>query len=69
MTVVFDNSDRRLSTSAVAGTRDEVTIRRVVGSKKDEHFVNDKSVSRSHGRSRLAAVGLPGPPPARTRDA
>ena len=58
MTVVFDNSDRRLSTSAVAGTRDEVTIRRVVGSKKDEHFINDKSVSRSDVQSLLEAAGF-----------
>jgi structural maintenance of chromosome 3 (chondroitin sulfate proteoglycan 6) len=58
VTVVFDNSDKRLSTASIAGGREEVSIRRVVGAKKDEHFINDKSVSRSDVQSLLEAAGF-----------
>ena len=44
--VVFDNSDGRLTVEM-----DEVVLRRTIGLKKDEFFLNRKRVTKSEVRS------------------
>jgi len=53
--VVFDNSDSRL---AVEGQGDEVVLRRTVGLKKDEFFLNRKRVQRNEVMSLLESAGF-----------
>jgi len=55
--VVFDNSDGRMTVDG-----DEVVLRRTVGLKKDEFFLNRKRVTKSEVRhrsvSKLVEKGL-----------
>ena len=51
--IVFDNSDGRLSVES-----DEVVLRRTVGHKKDEFFVNRKRVQKSEVQSLLESAGF-----------
>ena len=50
--IIFDNSDGRLSVDA-----DEVVLRRTVGHKKDEFFLNRKRVQKSEVQSLLESAG------------
>lgn len=51
--IVFDNSDCRFSIEA-----DEVVLRRTVGLKKDEYFLNRKRVQKSEVQSLLESAGF-----------
>lgn len=51
--IIFDNSDGRLPID-----RDEVFLRRVIGSKKDQYFVNKKVVPRSDVMNLLESAGF-----------
>jgi len=51
--IVFDNSDGRLSVEG-----DEVVLRRTIGLKKDEFFLNRKRVNRSEVQSLLESAGF-----------
>ena len=51
--VVFDNSDGRLSLET-----DEVVLRRTVGLKKDEFFLNRRRVQKSEVQSLLESAGF-----------
>lgn len=51
--IVFDNSDGRLSVES-----DEVVLRRTVGHKKDEFFINRKRVQKSEVQSLLESAGF-----------
>jgi len=51
--IIFDNSDGRLSVDA-----DEVVLRRTVGHKKDEFFLNRKRVQKSEVQSLLESAGI-----------
>jgi structural maintenance of chromosome 3 (chondroitin sulfate proteoglycan 6) len=51
--IIFDNSDGRLSMET-----DEVIIRRTVGLKKDEYFLNRKRVTKSEITSLLESAGF-----------
>ncbi len=51
--IVFDNSDERLPVE-----KDEVRLRRHIGVKKDEYFLNRKHVSRSDVVNMLEAAGF-----------
>ena len=51
--IVFDNSDGRLSVDA-----DEVIIRRTIGHKKDEFFLNRKRTQKSEILSMLESAGF-----------
>lgn len=55
--MVFDNSDGRL-VAGTSGATGDVSIRRVVGSKKDEHFLNGKSKSRADIQAMLEHAGF-----------
>ncbi len=51
--IVFDNSDGRLSVET-----DEVILRRTVGLKKDEYFLNRKRVLKTEIQSLLESAGF-----------
>lgn len=51
--IVFDNSDGRLSVES-----DEVVLRRTVGHKKDEFFLNRKRTQKSEIQSLLESAGF-----------
>jgi structural maintenance of chromosome 3 (chondroitin sulfate proteoglycan 6) len=51
--IIFDNSDNRFS-----GEADEVVIRRTVGLKKDEFFLNRKRVQKSEIANLLESAGF-----------
>ena len=51
--IVFDNSDGRLSVES-----DEVVLRRTIGHKKDEFFVNRKRVQKGEIQSLLESAGF-----------
>ena len=51
--IIFDNSDGRLTVES-----DEVVLRRVVGLKKDEFFLNRKRVQKSEVQSLLESAGF-----------
>jgi structural maintenance of chromosome 3 (chondroitin sulfate proteoglycan 6) len=51
--IVFDNSDGRLSVES-----DEVVLRRTVGHKKDEFFLNRKRTQKSEVQSLLESAGF-----------
>ena len=51
--IIFDNSDGRLSVES-----DEVVLRRTVGIKKDEFFVNRKRVQKAEVHSLLESAGF-----------
>eukprot|EP00741_Cyanophora_paradoxa_P003511 tig00000711_g3409.t1 len=51
--IVFDNSDSRFPTDT-----DEVSLRRTIGLKKDEWFLNRKHVSRSDVQNMLETAGF-----------
>lgn len=53
--IIFDNSDGRL---VVDGEPDEVVLRRSVGLKKDEFFLNRKRVQKSEVQSLLESAGF-----------
>ncbi len=53
MEIVFDNSDGRLSVES-----DEVVLRRTIGHKKDEFFVNRKRVQKAEIQSLLESAGF-----------
>jgi structural maintenance of chromosome 3 (chondroitin sulfate proteoglycan 6) len=49
--IIFDNSDGRLSVES-----EEVVLRRTIGHKKDEFFLNRKRVQKSEVQSLLESV-------------
>ena len=51
--IVFDNSDGRLSVES-----DEVVLRRTIGHKKDEFFINRKRVQKTEVQSLLESAGF-----------
>jgi structural maintenance of chromosome 3 (chondroitin sulfate proteoglycan 6) len=51
--IIFDNTDGRLSVDS-----DEVVLRRTVGLKKDEFFLNRKRVQKSEVQSMLESAGF-----------
>lgn len=51
--MVFDNSDGRLTVEM-----DEVVLRRTIGLKKDEFFLNRKRVTKSEVTSLLESAGF-----------
>jgi len=51
--IIFDNSDGRLPVD-----KDEVYLRRVIGSKKDNYFLNKKMVPRSEVMNLLESAGF-----------
>jgi len=51
--IIFDNSDGRLSVES-----DEVVLRRTIGHKKDEFFVNRKRVQKAEVQSLLESAGF-----------
>ncbi|XP_059093382.1 structural maintenance of chromosomes protein 3-like [Tigriopus californicus] len=51
--IIFDNSDNRLPID-----KDEVFLRRVIGSKKDNYFLNKKMVPRSEVMNLLESAGF-----------
>ena len=51
--IIFDNSDGRLPID-----KDEVFLRRVIGSKKDNYFLNKKMVPRSEVMNLLESAGF-----------
>ena len=51
--IIFDNSDRRLPLA-----RDEVSIRRTIGLKKDDYSLENKSVTRSDIMNLLESAGF-----------
>ncbi|CAG0919332.1 unnamed protein product [Notodromas monacha] len=51
--IIFDNSDQRLPID-----KDEVFIRRVIGSKKDQYFLNKKMVTRTDIMNLLESAGF-----------
>eukprot|EP00605_Chrysophyceae_sp_TOSAG23-4_P000929 GSChrysophyteH1.ASY1.ANO1.1029.1 assembled CDS len=51
--IIFDNSDGRLSVES-----EEVVLRRTVGHKKDEFFINRKRVQKSEVQSLLESAGF-----------
>ena len=51
--LTFDNSDERFPVD-----RDEVVIRRTIGQKKDEYFVDKKNTSRAEINSMLESAGF-----------
>jgi len=51
--IVFDNSDNRLPID-----KDEVTLRRVIGSKKDQYFLDKKMVTKSDVLNLLESAGF-----------
>lgn len=51
--IIFDNSDGRLPMD-----KDEVYLRRVIGSKKDNYFLNKKMVPRSEVMNLLESAGF-----------
>ncbi|XP_034942482.1 structural maintenance of chromosomes protein 3 [Chelonus insularis] len=51
--IIFDNSDGRLPID-----KDEVYLRRVIGSKKDQYFLNKKNVTRSDVMNLLESAGF-----------
>lgn len=51
--IVFDNSDGRFSVES-----DEVVLRRTVGHKKDEFFLNRKRIQKSEAQSLLESAGF-----------
>jgi len=51
--IIFDNSDGRLPID-----KDEVYLRRVIGSKKDNYFLNKKMVPRSEVMNLLESAGF-----------
>ena len=53
MEIIFDNSDGRLPID-----KDEVFLRRVIGSKKDNYFLNKKMVPRSEVMNLLESAGF-----------
>ncbi|XP_013173489.1 PREDICTED: structural maintenance of chromosomes protein 3 [Papilio xuthus] len=51
--IIFDNSDHRIPIE-----KDEIFLRRVIGSKKDQFFLNKKVVPRSEVLNLLESAGL-----------
>ncbi|KAL7714094.1 RecF/RecN/SMC N terminal domain containing protein [Entamoeba marina] len=51
--VIFDNTDRRFMIE-----KDEVSIRRCIGIKKDEYFLNDKRVKKEEVMNLLESAGF-----------
>ncbi|XP_046424730.1 structural maintenance of chromosomes protein 3-like [Neodiprion fabricii] len=51
--IIFDNSDRRLPIE-----RNEVSLRRVIGSKKDQYFLSGKLVNRNEVMNLLESAGF-----------
>ncbi|XP_039261631.1 structural maintenance of chromosomes protein 3-like [Styela clava] len=51
--IVFDNSDNRLPIE-----KDEVTLRRVIGSKKDQYFLDKKMVTKNDVMNLLESAGF-----------
>ncbi|KII67236.1 Structural maintenance of chromosomes protein 3 [Thelohanellus kitauei] len=51
--VIFDNADRRLPIQ-----KDEVTLRRVLSSKKDSFYIDNKSITKQEMVSFLESVGF-----------
>ncbi|KAL1425432.1 hypothetical protein MTO96_003513 [Rhipicephalus appendiculatus] len=51
--IIFDNSDNRLPVD-----KDEVSLRRVIGSKKDQYFLNKKMVTRTDVMNLLESAGF-----------
>ncbi|XP_043271531.1 structural maintenance of chromosomes protein 3 [Venturia canescens] len=51
--IIFDNTDGRLPID-----KDEVYLRRVIGSKKDNYFLNKKNVSRTDVMNLLESAGF-----------
>lgn len=51
--IIFDNTDGRLPID-----KDEVYLRRVIGSKKDQYFLNKKIVTRSDVMNLLESAGF-----------
>ncbi|XP_050530372.1 structural maintenance of chromosomes protein 3-like isoform X2 [Daktulosphaira vitifoliae] len=51
--IIFDNADNRLPIE-----RDEITLRRVIGAKKDQYFLNKKMVQRLEVTNLLESAGF-----------
>lgn len=51
--IIFDNSDNRLPIE-----KDEIVLRRVIGAKKDQYFLNKKMVPRSDVMNLLESAGF-----------
>ncbi|XP_054714183.1 structural maintenance of chromosomes protein 3-like [Uloborus diversus] len=51
--IIFDNSDNRLPIE-----KEEVSLRRVIGSKKDQYFLNKKMVTRTDVMNLLESAGF-----------
>nr|CAB3266386.1 structural maintenance of chromosomes protein 3-like [Phallusia mammillata] len=51
--IIFDNSDNRLPID-----KDEVTLRRVIGSKKDQYFLDKKMVTKNDVLNLLESAGF-----------
>ncbi|XP_042143182.1 structural maintenance of chromosomes protein 3 [Ixodes scapularis] len=51
--IIFDNADNRLPVD-----KDEVSLRRVIGSKKDQYFLNKKVVTRTDVMNLLESAGF-----------
>ncbi|XP_013782387.1 structural maintenance of chromosomes protein 3-like [Limulus polyphemus] len=51
--IIFDNSDNRLPID-----KEEVSLRRVIGSKKDQYFLNKKMVTRTDVMNLLESAGF-----------
>jgi len=51
--LIFDNSDNRIPID-----KDEVSLRRVIGSKKDQYFLDKKNVTKSDVMNLLESAGF-----------
>jgi len=51
--IIFDNSDNRIPID-----KDEITLRRVIGSKKDQYFLDKKNVTKSDVMNLLESAGF-----------
>ena len=51
--LLFDNTDRRLPI-----TKDEVSLRRIIGQKKDQYFIDKKIVTKKDVVQLLEAAGF-----------
>jgi len=51
--IIFDNSDNRIPIE-----KEEITLRRVIGSKKDQYFIDKKNVTRTDVMNLLESAGF-----------
>lgn len=54
--IIFDNTDKRLS--GIVSDKSEIALRRVIGSKKDQFFLDGKLVTRNDVMNLLESAGF-----------